>query len=230
MRSVFLDLNNLNDSILLEDKDKLHHLNNVVKVKKTEEILILNGAGLKAKYLVSDINKKQLHLKMIDEVINESRRYDLSILIGLTKKDDLSSIIKSSVEIGAREIIICLTEYSQRYKVNTERIDRIIVSAMEQSNNSIKPNLMFLESFESLNTSDYNHIIALDPYKEESLPNELREKVLLVIGPEGGFSRDEVEFLSKEQRTSFMKFNSPILRAKTAVSVGFGRLYSLMDC
>ena len=47
MRSVFLDIKNLNDSILLEDKDKLHHLNNVVKVKKSEEILILNGAGLK---------------------------------------------------------------------------------------------------------------------------------------------------------------------------------------
>lgn len=229
MRSVYLDIKSLNDSIVLEDKDKLHHLNNVVKVKKSEEILILNGSGLKAKYLVSDTNKKQLQLKMIDSAVRESRKYNLSILIGLTKKDDLSSIIKSSVEIGASEIIICLTEYSQRYKVNTERIDRIIISAMEQSNNSIKPSLRFLDSLESLNTSDYSHIIALDPYKEESLPAQLNNKVLLVIGPEGGFSRDEVEFLSKEQCTSFMKFDSPILRAKTAVSVGFGRLYSLMD-
>lgn len=230
MRSVFLDIKNLNDSILLEDKDKLHHLNNVVKVKKSEEILILNGVGLKAKYLVTEISKKQLHLKLLDSVLNESRKYDLSILIGLTKKDDLSSIIKSSVEIGANQIIICLTEYSQRYNVNADRIDRILISAMEQSNNSIKPSLRLLDSLDSLKTSDYSHIIVLDPYREESLPSQLNNKVLLAIGPEGGFSRDEIEFLSREQCTSFMKFDSPILRAKTAVGVGFGRLYTLMDC
>ena len=136
---------------------------------------------LSAKYLVTEISKKQLHLKLLDSVLNESRKYDLSILIGLTKKDDLSSIIKSSVEIGANQIIICLTEYSQRYNVNADRIDRILISAMEQSNNSIKPSLRLLDSLDSLKTSDYSHVIVLDPYREETLPCQLKNKVLLAI-------------------------------------------------
>ncbi len=219
MRALFFnqDLRDFDSSKILVDGDKFHHLTNVLRIKKDDEILVITktpGKGLKT--VVESISKKSLILSRLEE-INQSKKFNIDLALGIPKKEALEEIIRSCSEMGVNKIIPVSTQYSwSKYQYN-ERFEKIIISAVEQSNNFYYPE--FIQeplSLGQIEFSSYESIIyfSSDPKFQN---NELNivGKTLLIVGPEGGFSNEEEIFLQSQAQCRNIEI--PIMRARTAV-------------
>ena len=225
MKALFLK-NYINEEFIDIVGDDYHHLVNVLRVKKSENILVLNNSGNKYLSEIFEIDKKKIKLN-IKNRIPEKRTNYISLAIGLTKKEALEEIIKASIELGVVELLLLESEYSQKYELSTDRIERLIKSAIEQSNNPFGIQVRFIKIGE-LDTSSYDisYLLSLKESSKTIIP-ESHQQVLLVIGPEGGFSQfEEKEFINRGLNPITIK--SHILRSKTAIVAGVGLLHGLI--
>ncbi len=219
MKAVFLKTYEGQSEIKIDGED-FHHFANVLRIKQNEKLLVLNNSGTKYYCDIAQIDKKHLIIKK-DYSVKEEIKNKITIAVGITKKDALEDIIRECVEFGIPELILLRTQYSQNIELSEERIEKIIKSSLEQSNNAFGIKISFQE-FKSFDFSKFKNkfIFSLNNSKNEALSLNSNDECLILIGPEGGFSVDEEDSL-KNQFTP-IKINSNILRAKTAAAVAFG--------
>lgn len=209
--------------------DAAHHLMNVVRVEANEEILLLNGKGLMVKTKVTALSKRELQLtKLEDKQIPLSKSMDLAL--GIPKKEALELSLKQAVELGFSKIYLIRSQYSQTRLPEADRLEALLVSALEQSNAAYLPEIVPM-SWEEVPTTDYSDILMLDSQtKTDGLKLSGKGCVLLVIGPEGGFSPEETKLLHGWSNIRILNLPTPILRTPTAVAAGAGIILgSLLD-
>ncbi|MES2528446.1 MAG: RsmE family RNA methyltransferase [Bdellovibrionota bacterium] len=220
MRAVFLpDLSSHHEYLL--SGDILHHLVNVIRIEKDEELLLLNGRGLSVKTLVVEASKKILKLTTLSESTTE-RAFNLDLILGVPKKDALELSLKQAVELGFRKIYLVRSDYSQTKVPETDRIMSLLVSALEQSNSPFLPEVIEAD-WKSVPWNDYGTVLMLDSQTGNAGKSKLVSKInCLVIGPEGGFSPAELLDLRSRPQVEAILLPTPILRTPTAVATGAG--------
>lgn len=226
MRAVYQkDLSTFCGKII--DRNTINHFTKVLRIKEKVEILFLDGMGGSQVYRVELIEKKSIKLIPTTEYKVSQKAFDVSIVICSVKKDAMEQIIKQATEIGLNKIYICESKYSQKTELNDERALRIMVSAMEQSNNPYLPETIHIESFEKLPYSQLGQLIYFT--SNPDLSNKKLEAIngncSYIIGPEGGLSTEEEEMFMAMDNLSLVHLNMPIMRAETAVTVCFGKLH-----
>lgn len=206
-----------------------HHLVNVVRTEMGEEILLLNGKGLKVKTKVTSVSKRELTLTKLDHSVEENP-FQMDLALGIPKKEALELSLKQAVELGFKKIYLVRSQYSQTKLPETERIQSLLVSALEQSNSAFLPEILPV-SWNEIPAQDYNEILMLDSQNETPKTQGQKLKTaLLVVGPEGGFSPEESAFLHQLPSIRVVNLPTPILRTPTAVATGAGILLgSLLD-
>ncbi len=220
MRAVFLPGLAPHHEYLLSG-DILHHLVNVIRIEKDEELLLLNGRGLTVKTLVVEASKKLLKLQTISES-NSERAFTLDLVLGVPKKDALELSLKQAVELGFRKIFLVRSDYSQTKVPETERIMSLLVSALEQSNSPFLPEVIEAD-WESVPWNDYGTVLMLDSQTGNTgKSNRISAVNCLVIGPEGGFSPAELANLRKQPQLEAVLLPTPIMRTPTAIAAGAG--------
>ncbi len=229
MRAIFQKELILNESYGLKG-DAAHHLINVLRVDLNEEILLLNGAGLTIKTKISSLTKREVTLALIESA-QVTRSYLMDLAIGIPKKEALELSLKQAVELGFNKIYLVRGEYSQTRLPETERLESLLISALEQSNSAYLPEII-QATWDEIPASNYSEIIMMDSQnktQDVKLAKGSGPK-LLIVGPEGGFSSTESELLHKMPKIRILNLPTPILRTPTAVSVGAGILLgSLLD-
>lgn len=229
MRASFQKDLTLQESYQLKG-DAAHHLINVVRVELHEEILLLNGAGLTIKTKVSALSKRELILTPIEHAL-VTRKNIMDLALGIPKKDALELSLKQAVELGFRKIYLIRSEYSQTRLPEVERLESLLVSALEQSNAAFMPEII-PASWEEIPSTDYNEILMMDSQTKTPAVKAGNKSVssLLIVGPEGGFSPAESQFLHQLPQIRILNLPTPILRTPTAVATGAGILLgSLLD-
>ncbi|MCY4524023.1 MAG: RsmE family RNA methyltransferase [Halobacteriovoraceae bacterium] len=231
MRSVFIPTASFDDSPkTLEIKGKnAHHLITVARIKKGEDILILNGKGIRITAKVKEIGSKTLVL-----VLNDYEKClppsDIDLVAGVTKKDSFEKIIGLCVELGIGRLFPLGCEYSQRSFKNTPRISRLIESAMIQSNNPFFLRIMPHLPFKNLERviKDYDGLFYFSSRKRSFKKSKHKDKskILILVGPEGGLSSQEEKMLEDSSWT-FVNLPTWILRSPTAVSAAVGHIIGL---
>jgi 16S rRNA (uracil1498-N3)-methyltransferase len=217
------------DSYILTG-DIFHHLVNVTRLTHGDELLLLNGKGLSIKTKVDKIMKKELHLSHL-EMDQKQRTEKLDIVLGVPKKEALELCLKQATEIGVNRVFLIKGDYSQIKIPEFERIQKLLVSALEQSNSAFLPEVIE-SSWQDLPWQNYQNKILLDSQTRDSKDrsNAKSIPVLLLIGPEGGFSAQELTYLHEIQGLEVLRLPTPILRTPTALAVGAGMvLERLMD-
>jgi 16S rRNA (uracil1498-N3)-methyltransferase len=226
MRAIYYPFlkENTSKNILLSD-EAVKHLH-VVHIKPEEEILVLNGKGLKALTRVGSISKNQIEL-LVNSIEESVATHQISLAIATPKKDAFEDIIKIAVELGVQNIHPLNSEFSQYEYLSSDRVQRILESALIQSNNPflpiIHPQIELNIFLDKLNTPLYFfNSRPIDCGKDEIISGE---KTIL-IGPEGGFSFAEVANILKKNNIFSIHLPTPILRAPTAVASSIGYLLS----
>jgi 16S rRNA (uracil1498-N3)-methyltransferase len=210
--------------------DSLHHLVNVVRIETDEELLLLNGKGLTVVTRVLGHTKRLLTLKYITSV--EVPRADrLDVVLGMPKKEALELSLKQCVELGVGKVLLVKSAYSQIKFPEEDRQQTLLVSALEQSNAAYLPQVIKAE-WQSIDWDHYKTIVLMDSQTEKSelLPKDvgLVAPVLLVVGPEGGFSPGERDHLHGLARVKILKLPIPIMRTPTALAAGAGILWQML--
>jgi len=221
MRAIFLPQENFSETYVFED-EIFHHLVNVVRIQTGDELLILNGYGLKVLAKVQEILKKKLIVSIESKELVK-RKFQLDLALGIPKKEALELALKQATEIGFRRIYLVESEYSNLRNVEVSRLKKVLVSALEQSNSAFMPELIN-QNWNEIPYADYESNLLLDSKgsRYDRFQFNTVASQLLVIGPEGGFSSREIDFFLGIKNIKSLHLPTGILRSPTAVAVGAG--------
>jgi 16S rRNA (uracil1498-N3)-methyltransferase len=209
-------------SIVLEGEAFKHLM--VVRVKLGEAVMVLNGEGISASTKVITIAKNQIELK-VESFIQSTPSHDISLAIANPKKEAFEDILKMAVELGVMNIHPLSSAFSQYDFSPSDRIQRVLESALTQSNNPFFPKIHTQESLDN-----FLDKIATPLYFFNSKDNQNGkvEKTsgprTILIGPEGGFSASEEVRIMNLPNAFSIHLPTPILRAPTAVASSIGYL------
>lgn len=244
MPRIFIPVANLRENQILITGEKARYLNTVLRSKKGDELSIFDGQGscLRTKILKAD--KKELLAEVLEtSVCNTESPVNIILVQGLLKGQKMDLIIQKATELGVREIQPVIAERSQiRETRKVGRWQKIAEEASKQSGRSIVPLInepgefnQFLAQLKQLrrngDTGERGHgemqgFIFCEEKgaslkeaitKMSLLPNHrgTESPIYLVIGPEGGFTREEI-FLAEEKGFIVISLGKRILRAETA--------------
>lgn len=205
---------------LILPKDESRHLIQVLRKEIGDEVHFTDGLGnLLLMEVISDHPKKAILKVKKREVVPPSKQ-KLTIAIAPTKNiDRLEWFLEKSTEIGIDTIIPFTGEHSERKVIKSERLEKILVSAMKQSLRFYKPSLSPLKSFKEVIELDFSgqKIICHQDEKSKDLGLILKkdQDVLILIGPEGDFSTAEIKS-AKERGFVSGSLGNHRLRTETA--------------
>ena len=218
-----LDLN----QIIILDEFSSHHALRVMRVKVDDFLVLFNGDGFEYRGRVSDINKKTINVEILSKEKNNSESpININLFQSISSNEKMDMVIQKATELGVSSIQPIFTSRST-IKLSLERAKKrlihwrqVSISACEQSGRSkiptIKSPIGFDQVSEGITTISLNLLLHPDNLEESSnLPNEYSGDINIFIGPEGGFSQDEVLLLKKQNCTN-IQLGTRILRTETA--------------
>ncbi|EPZ50434.1 RNA methyltransferase, RsmE family [Bacteriovorax sp. BAL6_X] len=238
MRAIYIrdDLSPSIDGILSFSDDRSHHLIKSVRVKKGDEVLLLDGKGGRYTSEVINCTKREVSLKVLAfEKIEKFTHIDLAI--GLPKREAFESSLKNATQVGISEIYPFQADYSNWSIKNLDRVNSVIESSLIQSNNPYFPvvhhETASLDAlFEIFHQYDYIFLTTLSRSNGmdiESIDSIKDKRILIIIGPEGGLSSREEELMLKENNVMGLKLATPILKTESAVLTIVGYVLGKFD-
>ncbi|WP_413533498.1 RsmE family RNA methyltransferase [Empedobacter brevis] len=194
------------DTAILNEEES-HHFAKVLRGNEGDLIHVTDGKGNLAKVEINAISKKAVEGKIIELKTDfEKKNYYLHVAIAPTKTmERLEFFLEKATEIGIDEITFLQTFHSERKNIKIERIEKIVQAATKQSLKAYLPKVNDLTKFNDFIKSDFEGFTKCIAHCEadiERIPfqNILKENpqhILIMIGPEGDFSREEI--LSAEE-------------------------------
>lgn len=211
---------NLKDCFLNEEESR--HCIKVLRLQKEDQIEVIDGKGnfYHAKITVPD-PKKTYFLILKEQQEFGKRNHYLHIAVAPTKNiERLEWFVEKATEIGIDEITPILCQHSERKVINHERLNKVITSAVKQSLKAYHPKLNQLSTFDSFIKTKIEaqkwiaHCVNDEKVsiKEVLIP---QKKYLILIGPEGDFSPQEIDLALQNQFQAITLGNTR-LRTETA--------------
>ena len=214
----------LTDSIengicFLTESESLHAIK-VLRMKNKDEISIINGNGLYGEGEIIDSNPKKTKIK-IHELKKIKKPVPLTLAFCPTKNNDRNKlIIEKATEIGVTDFFPVISQNSERRKWNTERFEKVLISSIKQSQRFWLPTIHPAEKFNDFIKKISYKLKFLAHCKEgrkiqlKKISNSLESQVI-VIGPEGDFTSEEIE-LAKANNYKMISLGNNRLRTETA--------------
>lgn len=222
MQLFYNNLLDKNSKEILFDKIESKHIVRVLRKKENDILDITNGNSLLFKAKITLANDKRCVAEII-QVEEKDKLWDyyLHIAIAPTKNNDrLEWFLEKATEIGIDEITPIICQNSERKIVKQERLEKIIQSAMKQSLKFTLPKLNEPIKFNDFIDQDFNgkKCIAHCEDDEKTLLKTLvntKEKITILIGPEGDFSTQEIKKALSKKFTP-ISLGESRLRTETA--------------
>lgn len=198
------------------------HVSKVMRAREGDELIIVDGKGGRYQGLIRRITKDSVQVEIVDEQQSTAGKPALILGMGIIKKRDrLEFAVEKAVELGVSEIYLFRSEHTVKENVRMDRLESIAISAMKQSLRAWLPKITLFHSFEEMleSTSDATFLAAHEKIDydgfELDFENMKAEKLVLLVGPEGGFSSNEIQTLRK-QEAKLISLGNNRLRTETA--------------
>lgn len=194
------------DQIEILGKD-VNHIKNVLRLSANDKIELFDEKGIAYHVAIKTIS----HDKITCSIINSAPKgSELPIKVTLAqclpkgnKGKKMDFIIQKATELGAHAIIPLTSDRTVvKLEQGKDRWQNIAKEAAQQSGRTMVPKVQELLSFDQLLSEFKSYDLVLIPWESEqkntlkkilcSIPHALSPKVLIIIGPEGGFSSDEI--------------------------------------
>ncbi|MGM9745512.1 MAG: 16S rRNA (uracil(1498)-N(3))-methyltransferase [Paludibacteraceae bacterium] len=203
-------------------EDESAHCTRVLRLQAGAVVQIIDGKGTLYDATIVAPHAKRTEVKIVSAHPDFGRRpFRLHLAVAPTKNSDrFEWFVEKATEIGVDEITPLLCRYSERRAIRPERIEKILVSASKQSYKARIPQLNPMTAVDEF----LQHV--REPYRfvahcyEGDKPHLLhvcppKSEVVIMVGPEGDFSRDEVD-LAVNQHFVPVTLGASRLRTETA--------------
>ena len=206
------------------DKEESKHIIKVLRKKDTDILYVTNGLGLLFKTEITLASDSKCTVKIISFEKSAPSKYHLHLAVAPTKMNDRYEwFLEKATEIGIHEITPIICDRSERKVINTERFDKIILTAMKQCNQLYLPKLnsaMTFKEFVKLKNEGLQLVAHCEETDKKTLKSVLvpNENITMLIGPEGDFSEKEIE-AALENNYIPVSLGNTRLRTETAAIV-----------
>ena len=225
MHRIFLRKSSLSDNPVIIEDEKAHYLSSVLRCKTGDSLIVTDENGSSYTANVLGASKKQVTIRVTGDY-NMSTESGLDIILaqGLLKGEKMDFVIQKTTELGVNAIIPVITERSQLRETRKHaRWKKIAEEASRQSGRTRIPEISehysFMDIFHIPGLISGKGIIFWEEGGEKlsTVTGNLQgaDKIFLFIGPEGGFSEQEV-LIAAEKGFAVATLGSRTLRAETA--------------
>ena len=203
------------------NKDQAHYIFSVMRKSIGETILIFDGNNGEWEASIEEISKKSGVLFCIKQTKPQIMPPDLWLFFSPLKKVRTDFIVEKATELGVAKIIPVQTEHTNADRVNLSRLSAHAIEAAEQCGGTYIPKIEELQKInEVLENFPLDRRLLFCDEKlqasEVNLENLKKGKWAILVGPEGGFSEIERNYLKGLKFTFSISLGPRILRADTA--------------
>ncbi|AMY04659.1 16S rRNA (uracil(1498)-N(3))-methyltransferase [Staphylococcus condimenti] len=234
MQRYFINQNaDKNQRFFITEKEDIHHINNVMRNQSGDFIIVTFNHGEVYKSKIISIHNEKIEIELSEELNSDTELpVEITICSGLLKADKYEWLLQKCTELGASHFIPVQMDRSI-VKLNQNKIEKklvrwnkIVKEAAEQSYRLIIPTIEFISNLKQVyvNIDKYDYVLVAyeDAAKEGEISHFKKtlqqfksgDRVLIVFGPEGGLSEEEVELF--QENSEIVGLGKRILRAETA--------------
>ena len=230
LKRYYTDKNLIVGARISLEGDEFHHLKNVMRARVGDSVVLFNGEKINAYGKIESLGKQEavIFIDSIEEN-NSEPTIDVTLYQAVCKGEKLSLITQKITELGASEICVFYSDYTD-IKDKTSKIDKlkkVTISACKQCGRSSLLKIDGVISFSDMVEKAKNNDMVFVAYENSNdetlyanlLKNANCDKIGLIIGAEGGFSEKEIEKL-KENNFKIVTLGKRILRTETASIAG----------
>lgn len=231
-----VDTAELAREVAILSPEESHHLARVLRVQTGQEITLFDGQGRVAEAVIISVSKNAVEARIMKTWRAPKPAVEIDLIQAVPKLDRWELVLQKAVELGATAIHPVLTQHTE-FKPNPrkqERWSKIVLNAAQQCEIRWLPALRPLARLDAVLPSFANYDLVLigslyegsRPFREIAMAG--KEKVALLVGPEGDFSEAEVEAAVAAGAVP-VSFGDRILRTETAAIFGLSVLaYELL--
>jgi len=214
------------DKRLIISLKQSHYLINVMRKKIDENLLIFNDDYGEYLAKIEKIEKKKVSLNILRKLRNPEIKNDIWVMFAPVKKTPNEYIIQKATELGVSKILPILTERTITQKLNLNRLNDIAIEAAEQCERITIPEILLPQKIIKViqDWDDKRKILFCDETIRHQVENNSSNDKLspyssgaILIGPEGGFSSDEIKYIRQKNFVIPINLGPRILRSDTAV-------------
>lgn len=209
--------------LVTPSEEQVHYLNNVLRICDGDKVAVFDGENGEYIFEINKTGKKNIILKKIRKSRDFYLPPDLWLLFAPVKKDKTDFIIQKACELGVRRIIPTITERTICERIKIERYQAQAIEACEQCRRVDVPDIHAPISLNDIiNDWDGRKLFFMD---ETGNGNNINKSfsaspsgVAILVGPEGGFSAQELTKLRSLDFAQGVSMGGRIMRAETAVT------------
>ena len=211
--------------VKLENK-QVHYLINVMRKKIDDSILVFNSVNGEFLAKISEIYKNTIIIDIIKKTRDVQIDNDIWLLFAPVKKSPTEYIVQKATELGVSKIIPVITERTITKNLNLKRMQDIAIESSEQCERITIPEVCAVKKLKDLIPNWDNDRIIF--FCDETIRNNDAVKIdfqnlstksfgAILVGPEGGFSTNETNYLREKKFIRPIDLGPRILRSDTAV-------------
>ena len=209
------------DRATLEGQEA-QHLGKVMRAGPGDRVTLFDNSGDQFEAEVEQVQKQKVMLKVLSrDSVNRELSAKLTLFVTLPKGDRQRWLIEKAVELGATRVVPIVTTRSV-VKPNDKTIERLRRTVIEASKQCGRNRLMEIEdpqAWADIAAKEETDLtvtrLIAHPVESDRLPTEMHENIYLAVGPEGGFTDEEVK-LATDAGWQVVGLGSRILRIETA--------------
>lgn len=246
MHRLYCPSQNISDNtIILNNKEQVHHAKNVLRLKACEEVVIFDDKGNAYRAILEKLLPKAMIFKIKEKEnlpegqILIAKKVKITVACAIPKGSRMDELIDKLTQLGAERIIPLETERvivkldKHKKILRQERWKKIAFNASLQSQRNTLPILEPIKNIKGLLSDSGSFDLKLIPALagerkplKEILEGSKAKNILIIIGPEGDFTSDELA-LAKKMGCIPVSLGDLVLRVATAAvaAVSFIRLY-----
>ena len=230
MARFFVPKKNLRDHRGVVEGQELAHLRRVLRLVPGDRVTVFDDSGWEHDAVIRKLSSEQGEIEILRsyEAGRESA-LEMTLAVGLTKGEKMDFVVEKATELGVQTIVPFTSAFSvpkldaKKIAARTARWQKIALSAVKQCGRTRVPEILPLCDFEALIGAERAETLKLffwEKEQQQSLrhaheKNADTKSVLLVVGPEGGFTAEEAE-LARARGFEPIHLGRRILRAETA--------------
>lgn len=235
MPHFFVKKENITDNtVIIKDNENYRHIARALRARVGESLLLIDENQMQYETVITEITNNEIICETKN--IYPSKRdleFDLYLAQSPLRSDSQLTVMEKATELGVRGVYPCITDNCAVKKEvaesKIEKWQKVMYEASKQCERAKIPTCFGINTLENVTDMDFDRIIVFgERSTEQSLkqylgnnPIKKGEKMLVIIGPEGGFSQREFG-LFRQKHLPVISLGDLILKADTAVTVAIG--------